>query len=230
MEEVLKLLNEDNSVQENLQILNEQLKGRIVFSTSFGIEDQVITNEIFSNKLENIEVFTLDTGRLFPETYDVWDKSNLKYGNKIKPFYPEAVTIEKYVSDNGINGFYNSVDLRKECCNIRKVQPLNRALQDANVWITGLRAEQSPNRQTMKLIEWDEAHQLFKFNPLMNWSTEEVVAYLQQKGVPYNTLHHKGFISIGCAPCTRAVKEGEDFRAGRWWWEDQSKKECGLHK
>ena len=168
MEEVLKLLNEDNSVQENLQILNEQLKGKIVFSTSFGIEDQVITNEIFSNKLENIEVFTLDTGRLFPETYDVWDKSNLKYGNKIKPFYPEAVTIEKYVLDNGINGFYNSVDLRKECCNIRKVQPLNRALKGANVWITGLRAEQSPNRQTMKLIEWDEAHQLFKFNPLLN--------------------------------------------------------------
>ena len=213
MEEVLKLLNENNSVQENLQILNEQLKGKIVFSTSFGIEDQVITNEIFSNKLENIEVFTLDTGRLFPETYDVWDKSNLKYGNKIKPFYPEAVTIEKYVLDNGINGFYNSVDLRKECCNIRKVQPLNRALKGANVWITGLRAEQSPNRQTMKLIEWDE-----------------VVEYLQKKGVPYNTLHHKGFISIGCAPCTRAVKEGEDFRAGRWWWEDQSKKECGLHK
>lgn len=230
MEEVLKLLNENNSVQENLKILNNHLHGKIVFSTSFGIEDQVITSEIFSNQFENIEVFTLDTGRLFPETYEVWDKTNLKFGNKIKPFYPEAANIEKYVSDNGINGFYNSVDLRKECCNIRKVQPLNRALQGANVWITGLRAEQSPNRQTMKLVEWDQAHQLYKFNPLMNWSTEEVVEYLQKKGIPYNALHHKGFISIGCAPCTRAVKEGEDFRAGRWWWEDQSKKECGLHQ
>ena len=229
-EQIKNFLNYSNDLGESLKFLSENFTGKIVFSTSFGIEDQVVANEIFTNKLENIEVFTLDTGRLFSETYSVWDKTNLQYGSKIKAYYPNALAIEEYVNENGINGFYVSVENRKECCHIRKVEPLNRALEGANLWITGLRAEQSQNRQNVQLLEWDQKFKLYKYNPLLNWSLEEVLSYLKQNGVPYNTLHDKGYVSIGCAPCTRPIKEGEDFRAGRWWWEDQSKKECGLHK
>ena len=229
-EQIKNFLNYSNDLTESLRFLSENFTGKIVFSTSFGIEDQVITNEIFTSKLNNIEVFTLDTGRLFPETYAVWDKTNLQYGKQIKAYYPQASTLEKYVNQNGINGFYASVENRKECCHIRKVEPLNRALEGANLWITGLRAEQSQNRQNVQLLEWDQNFKLYKYNPLLNWTLEEVVSCLKQNGVPYNVLHDKGYVSIGCAPCTRAIKEGEDFRAGRWWWEDQSKKECGLHK
>ena len=229
-EELLKIVAESKTLEEKLKQIANVFEGKIVFSTSFGIEDQVISHAIFSQKIKNIEVFTLDTGRLFPETYSVWDKTQLQYNTKIKAFYPNSSTIEKYINENGINAFYNSVDLRKECCFIRKVEPLNRALVGAKVWITGLRAEQSNNRNSVKEIEWDEEKQLYKFNPLINWSTDEVVNYLKQNGVPYNVLHDKGFVSIGCEPCTRAVKPDEDFRAGRWWWEDQSKKECGLHQ
>ena len=229
-EQIKNFLNYSNDLTESLRFLSENFTGKIVFSTSFGIEDQVITNEIFTSKLNNIEVFTLDTGRLFPETYAVWDKTNLQYGKQIKAYYPQASKLEKYVNQNGINGFYASVENRKECCSIRKVEPLNRALEGVNLWITGLRAEQSQNRQNVQLLEWDQNFKLYKYNPLLNWTLEEVVSYLKQNGVPYNVLHDKGYVSIGCAPCTRAIKEGEDFRAGRWWWEDQSKKECGLHK
>ncbi|AMA50058.1 MULTISPECIES: phosphoadenylyl-sulfate reductase [Flavobacterium] len=229
-EQIKNFLNYSNNLTESLRFLSENFTGKIVFSTSFGIEDQVITNEIFTNKLNNIEVFTLDTGRLFAETYSVWDKTTLQYGNQIKAYYPQASKLEKYVNQNGINGFYASVENRKECCHIRKVEPLNRALEGANLWITGLRAEQSQNRQNVQLLEWDQNFKLYKYNPLLNWTLEEVVSYLKLNGVPYNTLHDKGYVSIGCAPCTRAIKEGEDFRAGRWWWEDQSKKECGLHR
>ncbi len=229
-EQIKNFLKYSNNLGQSLRFLSENFTGKIIFSTSFGIEDQVITNEIFTNKLKNIEVFTLDTGRLFAETYTVWDKVNLQYGNQIKAYYPQASTLEKYVNEKGINGFYMSVENRKECCHIRKVEPLNRALEGANLWITGLRAEQSQNRQNVPLLEWDQNFKLYKYNPLLNWTLEEVVSYLKQNGVPYNTLHDKGYVSIGCAPCTRAIKEGEDFRAGRWWWEDQSKKECGLHK
>ena len=154
----------------------------------------------------------------------------LQYNKKIKAYYPNSERIEDYVNENGINAFYNSIGLRKECCFIRKVAPLGRALKDAKIWITGLRAEQSENRNTLKKIEWDEERQLYKYNPLLNWSTQEVVTYLKKFGVPYNTLHDENFVSIGCAPCTRALKPGEDFRAGRWWWEDKTKKECGLHR
>lgn len=229
-EQIKNFLNYSNDLTESLRFLSENFTGKIVFSTSFGIEDQVITNEIFTNKLNNIEVFTLDTGRLFPETYAVWDKTNLQYGKQIKAYYPQASTLEKYVNQNGINGFYASVENRKECCHIRKVEPLNRALEGANLWITGLRAEQSQNRQNVQLLEWDQNFKLYKYNPLLNWTLEEVVSCLKQNGIPYNALHDNGYVSIGCAPCTRAIKEGEDFRAGRWWWEDQSKKECGLHR
>jgi phosphoadenosine phosphosulfate reductase len=226
----LENIIKNNNFEENLKLLYENVNEKIVFSTSFGIEDQVITQAVFSQKLKNIEVFTLDTGRLFPETYSVWDKTLLQYGGTIKTYYPDTNQVETYVEKNGINAFYGTVDLRKECCHIRKVVPLKRALEGAKIWITGLRAEQSENRNNLKVLEWDDQFQLFKYNPLLDWTTEEVEAYLKKNGVPYNTLHDKGYVSIGCAPCTRAIQKGENFRAGRWWWEDNSKKECGLHK
>ena len=227
---LLKIVEDYKSLEAKIQQISNLVQGKIVFSTSFGMEDQVISHAIFSQEIKNIEIFTLDTGRLFPETYSVWDKTLLQYNAKIKAYYPNTNGIENFINENGINAFYNSVDLRKECCFIRKVEPLNRALVGATVWITGLRAEQSNNRNTLEEIEWDEEKQLFKFNPLLNWTTEDVVTYLKQNAIPYNSLHDKGFVSIGCAPCTKAIKPGDDFRAGRWWWEDQSKKECGLHK
>jgi phosphoadenosine phosphosulfate reductase len=219
-----------NNLEENLKAIADAFSEKIVFSTSFGIEDQVILHAIFSQKIKNIEVFTLDTGRLFPETYDLWDKTLSQYNASIKAYYPNASRIEEYVQNNGINPFYTSVNLRKECCHIRKVEPLNRALSGAKIWITGLRAEQSDNRNGLNIIEWDEYFQIYKYNPLLHWTTSEVKEYIKKNGVPYNILHDKNFVSIGCAPCTRAIQEGEDFRDGRWWWENQSKKECGLHK
>jgi phosphoadenosine phosphosulfate reductase len=226
----LNQLSQIENLEEGLRFLSENVEDKIVFSTSFGIEDQVISHAVFGQKLKNLEAFTLDTGRLFPETYAVWDKTLLQYNQPIRVYYPDTDELETYVNKNGINGFYNSVELRKECCHIRKVIPLQKALKGAKIWITGLRAQQSDNRNNLEVIQWDEQYQLYKYNPLLHWTTDEVVHYLKQKGVPYNTLHDQNFISIGCAPCTRAVKTGEDFRAGRWWWEDQSKKECGLHK
>ena len=174
-EEVLKIMAESITLEEKLKQIARTIQGKIVFSTSFGIEDQVISHAIFSQNIKEIEVFTLDTGRLFPETYSVWDKTQLQYNAKIKAYYPNSDSIEKYINENGINAFYNSVELRKECCFIRKVEPLNRALVGTKVWITGLRAEQSNNRNSIKEIEWDEEKQLYKFNPLLNWTTDEVV-------------------------------------------------------
>ncbi|MGX7668452.1 phosphoadenylyl-sulfate reductase [Flavobacterium pedocola] len=228
--EIINQLTESQDLTKNLKLLSEKTTGKIVFSTSFGIEDQLITDVVFSQGLANIEVFTLDTGRLFSETYSTWHKTELQYKQKVKTYYPDHKALESFIDTKGINPFYESQELRKQCCHIRKVEPLQRALQGANVWITGLRAEHSPNRNSLEVVQWDEQYQLYKYNPLLHWTTEEVKAIVSQKGVPYNPLHDKGFISIGCAPCTRAVKEGEDFRAGRWWWEDASKKECGLHK
>lgn len=225
-----KLIEGAKTLEEKIRFLANTVEEKIVFSTSFGVEDQVVSHAIFSQKIQNIEVFTLDTGRFFPETYAVWDKTRLQYGAKIKAYYPITSSVESFVNKQGINAFYDSVDLRKQCCTIRKVEPLDRALEGAAIWITGLRAEQSANRNGLQEIEWDEQRQLYKYNPLLNWTTQEVTTYVKKHGIPYNVLHDKGFVSIGCAPCTRAIKEGEDFRAGRWWWEDQSKKECGLHQ
>ncbi|ESU25179.1 adenylylsulfate reductase [Flavobacterium enshiense DK69] len=227
--EILNKLTQNQDIAQNLKVLSENATGKIVFSTSFGIEDQLITDVIFSQKLKNIEVFTLDTGRLFQETYATWHKTELHYNQKIKSFYPNTEDLEIFINERGINPFYESQELRKQCCYIRKVEPLQRALKDTKVWITGLRAEHSPNRNSIETVQWDEQYQLYKYNPLLHWTSDEVKEYVNSKGIPYNVLHDKGFISIGCAPCTRAVKEGEDFRAGRWWWEDASKKECGLH-
>ena len=214
---------------EALALLADLFQGKIVFSTSFGWEDQVISRMIFANKLP-VKVFTLETGRLFPETYYTWGRTLERYGENIHAYYPNTEAVERMVSTKGPSSFYESVENRKECCGIRKVEPLNRALAGNDVWVTGIRAEQSANRQGMSDLEWDEVHQLIKFHPIYNWTLDEVKAYIKQYNIPYNPLHDKGFPSIGCSPCTRAVAEGEDFRAGRWWWEDQSKKECGLHE
>lgn len=214
--------------QEALRLLAENFRGEIVFSTSFGWEDQVITDMIFSNDL-SIDVFTLDTGRLFKETYSVWNRVRERYKKNILVYYPDRVRLEKMLGEKGPNSFYESVENRKECCGIRKVEPLNRALKGKKIWVTGIRADQSANREQMDWVEWDEVHQLIKVHPIFFWTLDEVKDYVREHNVPYNSLHDRGFPSIGCAPCTRAVQPGEDFRAGRWWWEDQSKKECGLH-
>ncbi|WP_164122092.1 phosphoadenylyl-sulfate reductase [Sphingobacterium sp. xlx-130] len=206
----------------------QNYSGRTVFSTSFGIEDQVIT-AMLSKEPRQVSIFTLETGRLFPETYYVWNRTLERYGLRIKAFYPQADAVEAMVSDKGPSSFYESVANKKECCFIRKIEPLQRAIKGFDIWITGIRAEQSANREEMDFIEWDAVNSIVKVHPLFYWSLEDVEAFLKQFNVPYNPLHDKGFPSIGCQPCTRAIKKGEDFRAGRWWWEDKSKKECGLH-
>lgn len=212
----------------SLTFLAKEFNDKIVFSTSFGWEDQALTHIIFSNNIP-IKVFTLETGRLFPETYYVWNRTLEIYNKPIHAFYPDKNLLEEMVSTKGPSSFYESIENRKECCYIRKIEPLKRALAGNACWITGIRAEQSANRQGMDNIEWDEGNQIIKFHPIFDWTLADVKAYIKENHIVYNTLHDKGFPSIGCAPCTRAVREGEDFRAGRWWWEDQSKKECGLH-
>jgi phosphoadenosine phosphosulfate reductase len=211
-----------------LTLLAESYPGKVVFSSSFGWEDQVITHMIFANNIP-IKIFTLETGRLFPETYYVWNRTMEIYGKPIHAYYPDHVLLERMVNLKGPNSFYESVDNRKECCGIRKIEPLKRALAGNEIWVTGIRAEQSVNRQFMHDVEWDDQNNLIKFHPVYSWVLDEIKNYIKLYNIPYNTLHDRGFPSIGCAPCTRAVREGEDFRAGRWWWEDQSKKECGLH-
>jgi phosphoadenosine phosphosulfate reductase len=224
----IQYLIKNKSPEESLALLAKEFPGKTVFSTSLGYEDQVITHLIFSNNLP-IEIFTLDTGRLFPETYSVFESTLQRYKKPIKTYYPQTEEIEKLVSQKGPNSFYESMENRKECCYIRKVEPLKRALKGNKIWITGIRAEQSGNRKDMPALEWDEGNQIIKFHPIINWTLEEVKNYIAKHNIPYNSLHDKGFVSIGCAPCTRAIKEGDDFRAGRWWWEQNDKKECGLH-
>ncbi len=217
------------SIPEVLELLANQFPGQVTFSSSFSFEDQVITHDILANKLP-ISIFTLDTGRLFAETYSVWSSTNSRYDTSIKAYYPDATHIEKFVVQNGPNAFYESVDNRKSCCHIRKVEPLKRALAGNAVWVTGLRAEHSAARHDLQQFEWDAANNIIKYHPILHWTTEETKTYINQHNIPYNPLHDRGFVSIGCAPCTRAIKPGEDFRAGRWWWEDADKKECGLHE
>jgi phosphoadenosine phosphosulfate reductase len=212
-----------------LALLADKFPDQIVFSTSFGWEDQAITHMIFTNDLP-IKIFTLETGRLFPETYYVWNRTMEMYGKPIHAYYPNNELLEQMVNAKGPSSFYESVENRKECCGIRKVEPLKRALAGNKLWVTGIRAEQSANRQFMHNPEWDEQNNLIKFHPIYDWTLDKVKEYIRVNNIPYNTLHDKGFPSIGCQPCTRAVQPGEDFRAGRWWWEDQSKKECGLHE
>ena len=216
------------TIVEKLQYLAEQHPGKVVFTTSFGCEDQVITDFIFKNDID-IKVVTLDTGRIFPETYKVYRSTVERYKKPIKAYFPPTTEVEKLLDEKGPFSFYESLENRKECCYIRKVIPLKRALKDNTIWITGLRASQSNNRSGMMEFEFDEGNNIVKFNPLMNWSLEETIDYVKTNNVPYNVLHDKGFVSIGCEPCTRAINPGDDFRAGRWWWEQGSGKECGLH-
>ncbi len=216
------------SIPEVLELLSCQFPSQVTFSSSFSFEDQVISHDILANQL-SISIFTLDTGRLFAETYSVWSNTNSHYNTNIKAYYPEATIIENFVEQNGPNAFYQSADNRKSCCQIRKVAPLKRALAGNAVWVTGLRAEHSAARHNLQQFEWDVANNIIKYHPILHWSTEQIKAYIKQHNIPYNPLHDRGFVSIGCAPCTRAIKPGEDFRAGRWWWEDADKKECGLH-
>ena len=219
---------ENLSIEETLAFLANEFSEKVVFSTSFGQEDQVITALIAINELP-IKIFTLDTGRLFQETYDVFHKTLKKYKVNIQTLYPETSQVEQLLNTKGPNSFYESVENRKECCFIRKVVPLKKGLAGNKVWITGLRAEQSENRNDLALFEYDAHFDIIKFNPLLKWTLAEVQKYIDDNNVPQNSLHKKGFISIGCAPCTRAIVEGEDIRAGRWSWES-SHKECGLHQ
>ena len=198
------------------------------FANSLGAEDMVLTDLIVKAKLP-IEIFSLDTGRLPPETYDLMAAVDKRYGLKLKIYFPQAEEVESFVRNHGINAFYESVTLRKACCYARKVEPLKRALAGKRAWITGMRAEQAATRGNLAVREYDEGNGLEKFNPLADWNEKEVWTYLKQNAVPYNALHDKFYPSIGCAPCTRAISPGEDIRSGRWWWENPESKECGLH-
>jgi sulfate adenylyltransferase large subunit/phosphoadenylyl-sulfate reductase (thioredoxin) len=211
-----------------LAAFRRAVDGAIVFTTSFGLEDQVILHHICEAGLD-IDVVTLDTGRLFPETYATWEETEQYYGRRIRAVYPDRGALERLIAAQGINGFYRSKDARMACCDVRKVEPLGRALNGARGWITGLRADQSAVRGGLGVVAADRERSLLKFNPLIDWTRQAVRDVAAARRVPFNPLHDKGFLSIGCAPCTRAVRPGEPERAGRWWWEDESKKECGLH-
>ena len=214
---------------ERLRAIRAHLPGRIVFTTSFGLEDQAITHVIFSQTL-NVDVATLDTGRLFPETHDTWAETEARYGRRIAAFSPAHETLEALIAEQGIGGLRSSLAARLECCHVRKVLPLERALAGSAAWITGIRADQSACRARFSAIAFDEQRSLVKVNPLFDWTRDETLDFVRSYEVPYNRLHDRGFLSIGCAPCTRAVEPGEPERAGRWWWEQTEKKECGLHR
>jgi len=215
------------SVEEALRQTTGLFPGRVKFSTSLGQEDQVLTDIIARHHID-LNIFTIDTGRLFNEVYETLEKTRARYQINIDVFFPQAEAVQQMVNTHGVNLFYESVENRQACCNIRKVEPLNRALKEASVWITGLRASQTEHRKNIPVVEWLEDKKIYKINPLLHWSFDDIMNYINAFSVPYNPLHDKGFVSIGCAPCTRAVEEGEDPRAGRWWWEI-SHKECGLH-
>ena len=216
------------SPEEILNYFIQKCDQKVGFATSLGAEDQVITDMICKTN-KDVNIFTLDTGRLFPETYNLIEKTSKHYNIKIKVFFPDYKKVEDMVQEKGINLFYESVENRERCCYLRKKEPLHRAFQGLQAWICGLRRDQSITRFNNQLVEWDEQHNLFKINPLIDWSENMVWDYIKLNNVPYNELHDQGFPSIGCQPCTRAVKPGEDIRSGRWWWEQPEKRECGLH-
>jgi len=227
-QEINKLLEQASA----LEIVNYFLKnyrGAIVFSTGLGAEGQALTDMIVDKDKDAVKIITLDTGRLFQETYDLIDRTREHYNININIFFPDYNKVEKMVNEKGMNLFYKSLENRKLCCHLRKTEPLKRALKGHKIWIAGLRRDQSITRINLQPVEWDEANQIIKVHPLYNWTQQDVWKYIKQNNVPYNTLHDKGYPSIGCEPCTRAVKPGEDERAGRWWWEEPEKRECGLH-
>jgi phosphoadenosine phosphosulfate reductase len=223
-----QLLNE--SPEKVLEFFMKKYKGKIAFASSLGAEDQILTHMVLSID-PTVKIFTLDTGRLFPETYDLIDRTNSRFNFNMEVYFPAAKKVEKMVREKGINLFYKSVENRKMCCFIRKIEPLQRALEGCEMWITGLRRDQSVTRKNSELVELDESnHGLIKLNPLINWTEEMVWNYIDVNNIPYNKLHDQGFSSIGCQPCTRAIEKGEDVRGGRWWWEQPEHKECGLHQ
>ena len=229
LDQAVSHLGLDVDLVERIATVRRLVRGAIVFTTSFGIEDQAIAHAILEQALE-VEVVTLDTGRLFRQTYELWAQTERRYGRRIPAFYPNHVSIESLVARQGIDGFYNAVEARRACCAVRKVEPLQRALAGAAAWITGLRADQSDERAGVSFAAVDPHHQLIKVSPLFDWTCERVRSFIREHDIPYNPLHDRGFTSIGCAPCTRAIAPGEPERAGRWWWEREEKKECGLHR
>ncbi len=224
----LKNLLLNKPVSESLALLAQHYGEKIIFTTSFGIEDQVLTHIICENDIP-IEIATLDTGRLFPETYDLFSRTMMKYRRNIKVYFPDYLSVEKMVTEKGPFSFYDSKENRIECCKVRKVEPLKRALRGKTCWISGIRADQSDNRLSMDSLEWDDEKRIVKYHPLFAWTLHDVESFLKENEVPFSSLHNKGYLSIGCQPCTRAVKKGQDFRAGRWWWEKDGQKECGCH-
>lgn len=231
MEQKIAELNkrfEGATPQEVLAYFLSEYKGRIGLASSLSIEDQVLTDMMV--KIDpTARIFTLDTGRLFPETYSLLSKTCQKYGIHIELFFPDYRQVEKMVAEKGVNLFYDSVEKRKLCCYVRKIEPLRRAFKGLYVWVCGLRHQQSITRVSNNVVEWDSTNGLIKINPLIDWSEEQTWDYIKKEGIPFNKLHNEGFPSIGCQPCTRAVAPGEDLRAGRWWWENPESKECGLH-
>ena len=213
---------------ERLRLLRTALPGQLVFTTSLGIEDQVLTHLIAENDLD-IQIITLDTGRLFPESHDLLRETERRYGRRITVLVPDAHGLDALITEQGLDGFRHSIGARQDCCAIRKLEPLGRALAAASGWITGLRADQSMHRSAANFVAHDRRRNLLKANPLLDWTREQMVAFAVERNIPVNALHARGFLSIGCAPCTRAVKPGEPERAGRWWWENEAQKECGLH-
>ncbi|MBO6081792.1 MAG: phosphoadenylyl-sulfate reductase [Bacteroidales bacterium] len=202
---------------------------RAALSSSLSFEDQTVTQLMVATDKEHTRVFTLDTGRQFQENYELIDRTEMTYGIRIEVFFPDFRKVQEMVRAHGINLFYDSIELRHLCCNVRKIEPLKRALEGVEVWITGLRRSQSVTRANMQMVEYDADDDVLKLNPLVLWSEQDVKEYVRANAIPYNKLHDQGFPSIGCQPCTRAVRDGEDVRAGRWWWEDPDKRECGLH-
>ena len=226
--EELKVKAKGLSAQELLKLTAKEFGPRVNFATSLGEEDQVILDMI-SKVAPAIEVFTLDTGRPFPETYHLLAQNQKRYKVNFKVYYPDTKSVEGMVRMRGINLFYESVENRKLCCGIRKVEPFKRAVANVDAWISGLRREQSVTRMDLQTFEWDELNQKIKISPLIDWPLDWVRAYIKENKLDVNPLHGQGFVSIGCSPCTRAIKPGEDIRAGRWWWENPEQKECGLH-
>lgn len=232
MKEQVDLFNKQLEHADAGQILKaafESFGQKVAFASSLGLEDQVITH-LIAEHCPDMRIFTLDTGRLFPETYDLIDKTSARYKRKIEIFFPDTASVETMVKDKGINLFYDSIENRKLCCSIRKTKPLQRALKENEAWVTGLRRSQAVTRKDLQIVEWDQLNNVLKFNPLIDWSEKMVKEYIAKHKIPYNSLHDKGFPSIGCQPCTRAIEPNEDIRAGRWWWELPEQKECGLHK
>lgn len=232
MDRRVKELNErlqGSSAQEILKYFIEEYEGKVALGSSLGAEDQVLTDMICGID-KSTKIFTLDTGRVFPETYQTLHDTNKKYGINVEVYFPNSEKVERMVNEKGINLFYESIENRKLCCNVRKIEPLHRAMTDVDVWVTGIRREQSITRILTKIVELDPINGKIKINPLLEWSEGDLWKYIKEYDVPFNKLHDKGFPSIGCEPCTRAIKEGEDVRAGRWWWETPEQKECGLHK